>query len=187
MIGQYYFVPEDTHSWPEPHDWVSRNWVDNNPIPEPVYGERWTETQAWVNGSIPTEYLCDCPYFSPVARRYAVTLVGIIPGSCATCDLLNTEWLLNPLAPCRWRSDPIDLPGCNKQFQMYLDFGVFEPGYVTLILRSVTPVPLQFIRWKVDATLYEPLEENVLGLVQVASSFCDNYPGSVIVTPILVP
>jgi len=70
---------------------------------------------------------------------------------------------------------------------MLLDFGVFQPGKATLILQSTTPVPLERIRWQADLVNIDPLVGNILRLVSVASSFCETYPESLIVYPVLVP
>lgn len=185
--GQYYFVPEGTPPWPEPHFWTSANWTDGNPIEAPENGEVRGIQRYWVDGAVPTEYLCDCPAYGPVAKRYSVEIQGVTPGTCALCGNLNQEYILENFAPCVWRSIPVNLGSCGTSWRFQLTFGAI-PGLIRLLVAGTGSLPTIKSQWMMDDTGFDPLVPFILPIdPSVASPLCDTWPGSVLVRPLLTP
>lgn len=185
--GQYYFVPEDTHSWPEGNFWTSRNWVEGNPIPVPDYGEARGVDQVWVDGEIPTEYLCDCPLFAPAARRYLIQVLGVQPGDCP-CTGVNGDFILDNVLPCLWVSSEVNVGAiCGFNWRYRLRFGSIH-GPISLELSRPPGSSFTAAVWKQPDESTDLIAPFVVYLDEsTVQGQCTTWPASLIVHPILIP
>lgn len=180
-------MPDTTPSWPEPHNWVSRNWRAGTSTPTPLYGEQQGATQVWVNGAIPTEYLCDCPLFGPVARRYSVRIMGVQSGDCP-CTGVNGDFTLDNVLPCLWTSSEVDVGAiCGFNWRWRLRFGSIH-GPISLELSRPGGAGFTAAVWKQPDESTDCIAPFVVYLDNsTVQGQCTTWPATLVIHPILTP
>jgi len=132
---------------------------------------------------LPAE-LHNCSFADPSPERWQLTLASVNDDFCANCAVFNGTFILNPLSPCRWQSDPIAFacsgPVLTRRFTLQVGFG----GSLVRLGLAGSGAPTTQAIWQRSLTGWVPMGPNTIPLVD-QSGGCIDFPDPVTLTAVV--
>lgn len=128
-----------------------------------------------------TEDYEDCDGCQFMARRWKVSFSGITPGTCADCELLNGEWILERdfnYWGCMWKAEHQACGGPTaylNQFEFYK-----RPNYIYLMVVARSGYAAKYRPAENTFNCHGP---NTFNLWQSSLGRCHNFPSTVVLEP----
>lgn len=127
------------------------------------------------------EVLTDCACMNPSPARWRVSLSTIIGAGCSGCAVFNNSFVLHPVSPCRWQSDPIVFVCSGPVLIRRFTLQICLPGIFVRLGLAGSGSPTTQAIWQGPGHTWTNYGPNTIPLVD-ESGGCAGFPDPVTVT-----